>query len=183
MEGWHACSIRSSRKKKTILPMKSSSVKIAIKKTALVAIVTLSGMMVALLTIKKFSSLNQDVLLDDHHAVLLATLGDSALQHMDVPVASILLYNDTVIGAGYNTVVALGEAGGHAEINAISSALRSMGRERFDSLDRNNLMLVTTFEPCLMCRGAIVEYRIRNVVFLKQKRSCLNESAIDFRFL
>lgn len=139
------------------------------KKTALIAIVTLATISVALLTIKKFSSFKQDVLLDDHHTALLATLGDSALQHLDVPVASILVYNDTIIGTGYNTVLARGDAGGHAEINAISSALRSMGKERFDSLDRNNLMLVTTFEPCLMCRGAIIEYGIRHVVFLKPK--------------
>lgn len=121
------------------------------------------------IAIKKPYSFMQDVELNEHQISLLMALGDSALRHLDVPVASILVYNDTIIGTGYNTVIARGDAGGHAEINALSSALRFLGKATFDSLDRKNLILITTFEPCLMCRGAIIENGIRRVVFLKQK--------------
>ena len=99
----------------------------------------------------------------------LETLGDSALGSRDVPVAALILYGDSVIGSGYNTVKAAGDAGGHAEINAISSALRRMGEKEFSALNRDSLVLVTTFEPCAMCRGAIVLYNIRRVDILKRK--------------
>jgi len=99
----------------------------------------------------------------------LELLGDSALASKDVPVAALLLYGGHVLGAGYNTVVRDGNAGGHAEINAISSALRALGEEHFRHLDRDSLRFVTTFEPCAMCRGAIVGYNIRKVEILKLK--------------
>jgi tRNA(Arg) A34 adenosine deaminase TadA len=99
----------------------------------------------------------------------LEALGDSALISSDVPVAAMLLYGQTVLGSGYNTVKRDGNAGGHAEINAISSALRAIGERRFAHLDRDSLLLVTSLEPCAMCRGAIVGYNIRNVEILKMK--------------
>ncbi len=99
----------------------------------------------------------------------LEALGDSALVSRDVPVAAILLYGDSVIGSGFNTVKAAGNAGGHAEINAISAALRRLGETEFAKLDRDSLVLVTTYEPCPMCRGAIVLYNIRRVDILKRK--------------
>ena len=35
--------------------------------------------------------------------------------------------------------------------------------------DRKDLILVSTFEPCMMCRGALIEYNIMRVYFLKGK--------------
>ncbi|MSP08000.1 MAG: hypothetical protein EXR15_05010 [Chitinophagaceae bacterium] len=40
-----------------------------------------------------------------------------------------------------------------------------MGVKKFNSLDRKKLILLTTFEPCPMCKGAIQEYKINNVIF------------------
>lgn len=99
----------------------------------------------------------------------LRTLGLQALGSRDVPVAAVVLYGDSILGVGRNTVQLDSAAGGHAEINAISDAFRHVGYERFQRLNRDSLMLVTTFEPCLMCRGAILEYNIKRVVFLKGK--------------
>lgn len=99
----------------------------------------------------------------------LGELGTRAIAHLDVPVASLLVYRGAVIGRGYNTVRRDGNAGGHAEINAISDALRLMGPVAFDALDRADLVLITTFEPCAMCRGAILEYRIKRVGFVEPK--------------
>lgn len=61
------------------------------------------------------------------------------------------------------------DAGGHAEINAISDALASLGAEGFEALDRERLELVTTFEPCPMCQGALAMWDIRKVSFLRAK--------------
>lgn len=115
----------------------------------------------------------------------LRSLGAGALESEDVPVGAVILYGDSVIGAGSNVVAKNLDAGGHAEIQAISDAFRRVGIERFKSLDRDSLILVTTFEPCLMCRGAILEYHIRNVTFLKGKPVglWLREDLRTFRYL
>jgi len=99
----------------------------------------------------------------------LALLGGEALQSNDVPVGALLLYNGEIIGEGFNTVMRDGNAAGHAEINAISAALQGTGLEEFMAFDRDSLKLISTFEPCEMCIGAILEYRIQNVEFLKGK--------------
>ncbi|MFZ4620823.1 MAG: deaminase [Bacteroidota bacterium] len=99
----------------------------------------------------------------------LVTLGKTALESNDVPVAALLIYDGAVIGEGYNTVLWDGNAAGHAEINAITAALQSIGHDRFLSLDRSKLMLISTFEPCLMCVGAILNHNIRTVCYLQEK--------------
>jgi tRNA(Arg) A34 adenosine deaminase TadA len=94
--------------------------------------------------------------LADHEVAELSALGATAIGSLVVPVAALLVYQGRIIGRGYNTVRREGNAGGHAEINAISDAMRSLGPEGFDALDRDHLVLLTTFEPCAMCRGAII---------------------------
>jgi tRNA(Arg) A34 adenosine deaminase TadA len=102
----------------------------------------------------------------------LQTLVENASQSLkseDVPVGAILIYTDSILSTGYNTVYRDSNAGGHAEINAISNAIQKIGFAAFSKLDREKLVLVSTFEPCMMCRGAIIEYNIRRVYFLKGK--------------
>ncbi|HUI65638.1 MAG TPA: nucleoside deaminase [Bacteroidota bacterium] len=99
----------------------------------------------------------------------LFALGERAIRTGDVPVGAILLYGDSVIGSGFNTVSGAGEAGGHAEINAVSEALVHLGNARFATLNRDSLLLISTFEPCLMCKGCLLEYRIKRVKYLKAK--------------
>ena len=114
----------------------------------------------------------------------LVQLGARALRSRDVPVACIILYGDSMLGIGYNTVLSDSDAGGHAEINALSSALRHVGPRAFGRLNRDSLLLLTTFEPCPMCRGAILEYGIRRVVFLKGKplMQRIREDVAAFRY-
>ena len=100
---------------------------------------------------------------------LLVDLAIEALKSKEVPVSSIIMYNGRVIGKGYNTVMRDTNIGGHAEINAISDVIKSMGTSTFNALNRDSLILITTYEPCLMCRGAIIENRIKHVEFMKEK--------------
>jgi tRNA(Arg) A34 adenosine deaminase TadA len=100
---------------------------------------------------------------------MLVENASQSLASNDVPVGSLLIYNDSILSTGFNTVYRDSNAGGHAEINAISNAIRKIGFEAFSKLDRKKLVLVSTFEPCMMCQGAIIEYNIRNVYFLKGK--------------
>jgi tRNA(Arg) A34 adenosine deaminase TadA len=107
--------------------------------------------------------------LSEHQRKILLAEASSSLMSEDVPVGALLLFNDSIIGEGYNTVYRDSNAGGHAEINAISSAIQKIGFSAFSKLDRKKLVLVSTFEPCMMCKGAIMEYNIKQLYFLKGK--------------
>ena len=112
---------------------------------------------------------NQPAELSPYLTDTLAKLGAQAAERGDVPVASILIYDDLIVGSGANDVIDANKAGGHAEINAISAALNVFGYKKFMKLDRKRLRLITTFEPCPMCRGAIAEYQIHDIRVLKYK--------------
>lgn len=99
----------------------------------------------------------------------LTKLGILALSSGDVPVASIILYKNKIIGSGFNTVYRDKNAAGHAEINAINDAINHSSFAAFSALNRDSLFLISTFEPCPMCKAAIQEYRIKYVRFFKAK--------------
>jgi len=92
-----------------------------------------------------------------------------ALKNGDVPVGAVLVYKDSIIGRGFNTVVDYNNLTGHAEINAINEAVVKMGMKVFNDLDRKYLELYTTYEPCEMCKGTIMHYNIKKVHFMKSK--------------
>jgi len=99
----------------------------------------------------------------------LDAIGQNALKSEDMPISAILIYNFEIIGRGHNTVVRDSEAGGHAIINAISDAIKNVGLETFNHLDHELMKIVTTYEPCEMCKGALMEYKIKSIEFLKPK--------------
>ena len=99
----------------------------------------------------------------------LADLAMRSLKRSDVPVGSIVTYDGRIIGRGYNTVIKDDDPSGHAEVNALKDAMKGMGYKDFMALDRRLLILYSTFEPCEMCMGTLEHYRIRKVVYLKNK--------------
>ena len=99
----------------------------------------------------------------------LISLGALALSSEDIPVGAILTYKDEIIGRGFNTVLRDQNIAGHAEINAINDAINNLGYDTFWALDKSNLTIISTYEPCEMCKGTFVHYRIGKVQFLKDK--------------
>jgi Cytidine and deoxycytidylate deaminase zinc-binding region len=73
----------------------------------------------------------------------------------DAPIVALITYEDSIISIGYNTIKKEHDFTGHAEINAINNAISSVGYEEFYNLDKDKMVLYITYEPCLMCRGAI----------------------------
>ena len=147
--------------------MKSRSGAAALALGALAGLAVAGGAYLGLLS-KARTSGPQDTLPPAVVAEL-ERLGTDALRTEDIPVASVLLYDGEIIGRGHNTVRATGHAGGHAEINALSEALAKYGPDGFAKLDRNALELISTFEPCPMCQGALALYDVRRVTFLRAK--------------
>ncbi|MCA0402848.1 MAG: tRNA adenosine(34) deaminase TadA [Proteobacteria bacterium] len=79
----------------------------------------------------------------------------------EVPVGAVLVdENDTLLGQGYNQVRQNNNPLLHAELIAIESAAAKIKNYRL-----NDSTLYTTLEPCAMCAGAIVQARIKRVVF------------------
>ncbi len=133
----------------------------------------------------KIHRLKGRVVLTQEQQARLLELAELSLQSSDVPVGALLIYQGEVIGEGYNTVLRNQRAGEHAEVNAISSAIAGMGMESFSLLDRRKLVLISTFEPCMMCGGAFINYNIQNVFFLKEKDFSYTgkEEALFVRYL
>lgn len=92
-----------------------------------------------------------------------------SLKTLDVPVGALLVYKGDIIGRGYNTVLRDSNLAGHAEINALNDALKNYGLKKFNMLDRDELVLYTSYEPCEMCRGAMIHYNVRHIKFMKPK--------------
>jgi tRNA(adenine34) deaminase len=78
----------------------------------------------------------------------------------EVPVGAVIVKNGQVIGVGRNRREKKKNALCHAEIEAIDQACRAVGSWRLSGCD-----LYVTLEPCLMCGGAAINARIRQVYF------------------
>lgn len=76
----------------------------------------------------------------------------------EVPIGCVIVYEDQIIGRGYNRRMTDKTALAHAEISAIKKACRKLGDWRLDEAE-----IYITLEPCQMCAGAIVQSRIRKV--------------------
>ena len=81
-----------------------------------------------------------------------------ALAIGEVPIGCVIVYNDKIIGRGYNRRITDKNTLSHAELNAIKKASKVMGDWRLDDCE-----MYITLEPCQMCSGAIVQSRIRKV--------------------
>jgi len=88
-------------------------------------------------------------------------LARECLSTSDVPVGAIVLdASGQTIGIGRNQREELNNPLAHAEMQALQDAARNLGNWRLD-----DCTLVVTLEPCTMCAGAIVNSRIKQVVF------------------
>ena len=79
----------------------------------------------------------------------------------DVPVGAVLLDDKgQLVAVGRNERELHQDPTAHAEIVAIRAATKARGDWRLE-----DLTLVVTLEPCVMCAGAIVAARIPRVIF------------------
>lgn len=90
-------------------------------------------------------------------ALLLASL---AAEEGEVPVGAVVVCDGEIVGRGRNRREKGKNALAHAEIEAINDACRKLGGWRLWKCD-----LYVTLEPCPMCTGAIINARIKRLVY------------------
>lgn len=92
-----------------------------------------------------------------HEALSLAR---EAADEGEVPVGCIVTDGEHIVGRGRNRRETGKSALAHAELEAIAEACRTLGGWRLW-----RCTLYVTLEPCPMCAGAIINSRIRRVVY------------------
>ncbi len=92
-----------------------------------------------------------------------------ALALEEVPIGCVIVYEDRIIGRGYNRRNTDKNTLAHAELQAIKKASRKLGDWRLEGCT-----MYVTLEPCQMCAGALVQSRIDKVVIgsMNPKAGC-----------
>ena len=83
-----------------------------------------------------------------------------ALLKDETPIGCVIVKDDKVIARGHNLRESKNLVTSHAEIEAITKANKKLKSWRLVDCD-----LYVTIEPCIMCAGAIIQSRIRNVYY------------------
>lgn len=83
-----------------------------------------------------------------------------ALSKKEVPIGAIIVKNEKIIARGHNLRETKMNSLKHAEIIAIDKACRRLKNFRLEDCE-----LYVTIEPCTMCAGAIIQSRIKKVIF------------------
>jgi tRNA(adenine34) deaminase len=95
----------------------------------------------------------------------------------EVPIGSVVVKDNLIIGRGRNACNSLGDPTAHAECVAIRAAGRSLGDWRLE-----HCTLYVTLEPCPMCMGAALNARVPRVVFAaREPKSGACGSVVDLR--
>ncbi|MEK7249798.1 MAG: tRNA adenosine(34) deaminase TadA [Bacteroidota bacterium] len=85
---------------------------------------------------------------------------EQAYKRKEVPIGAVIVYDNRVIGRGYNQIETLKDPTAHAEIIAITAAASQLNNHRLA-----DCTMYVTLEPCAMCAGAIVLARIPTLVY------------------
>lgn len=85
---------------------------------------------------------------------------NKAYKKNEVPIGCIIVKNNKIISKAYNKKEKTNVVTKHAEIIAIEKACKKL-----KTWHLNDCILYTTVEPCLMCTGAIIQSRMKKVVY------------------
>lgn len=83
-----------------------------------------------------------------------------AYTKQEIPVGAVIVYQDKIIARAYNTRVSEKQVFTHAEIKAINKACKKL-----NSWVLEDCTIYVTLEPCLMCTGALLQSRIKRIVY------------------
>ena len=83
-----------------------------------------------------------------------------ALRLDEVPIGAVVVFENRIVGRGFNQTISSVDPTAHAEIVALRQAAKTIGNYRLIGAS-----LYTTIEPCVMCAGALVNARISRLVY------------------
>jgi len=95
-----------------------------------------------------------------HYMRMALREAQQALDEGEVPVGAVVVAGNAVIGRAHNQVEQLKDGTAHAEMIALTQAASALGGWRLDTCT-----LYVTLEPCPMCAGALVQCRLKTLVF------------------
>ena len=84
----------------------------------------------------------------------------TAAREGEVPVGAVLVKGGKVLARDHNRTISLCDPTAHAEILVLREGAKKLGNWRLLGCD-----LYVTIEPCVMCAGAMVQARIRRLIF------------------
>jgi cytosine/creatinine deaminase len=85
------------------------------------------------------------------------------LEEGGIPIGSVLVIDDKIVGRGHNRRVQNGSAILHAEMDCLENA------GRLKASDYNKAVLYSTLSPCDMCSGTVLLYKIPKVIIGENK--------------
>lgn len=97
---------------------------------------------------------------DEKYMRMALNEAERALAKQEVPIGAVVVAGDRIIGRGHNLVETLGDATAHAEMQAITAAMSTLGGKYL-----TECTLYVTVEPCVMCGGALAWSQIGRVVY------------------
>jgi tRNA(adenine34) deaminase len=83
-----------------------------------------------------------------------------AYERGEVPVGAVITFDNEIISRGFNKCIMLSDPTAHAEIIALRKASKKLKNYRL-----NDCRIYVTIEPCPMCAGALVNARIKKIIF------------------
>jgi tRNA(adenine34) deaminase len=98
----------------------------------------------------------------DHDIFMAAALEQAqrGLAAGEVPVGAVLVVNGEIIARAFNQPISAVDPTAHAEVLVLRAAAHAVGNYRL-----TEATVYVTVEPCLMCVGALVHARVREVVY------------------
>ena len=98
----------------------------------------------------------------DDEALMKEALAEAklAFDAGEIPVGAVVVKDGKIVGRGHNTRERDNDVSGHAEINALKDAGKNLG-----DWDLSGCSIYVTLEPCAMCGGAIMQSRLRTIVY------------------
>ena len=97
---------------------------------------------------------------DEKYMRMALNEAERALAKREVPIGAVVVAGDRIIGLGHNLVETLGDATAHAEMQAITAAMSTLGGKYL-----TECTLYVTVEPCVMCGGALAWSQIGRIVY------------------
>lgn len=116
-------------------------------------------------------------MLEEHLSFMREALAEAEKAYAlgEVPVGAVVVCDGKIIGRGHNLRETLVDSSAHAEIFALREAARKIGDWRL-----TGCAIYVTIEPCPMCAGAVVQFRVPKLVYgAKDPKAGAVDSVLD----